>query len=258
MLKRDRFSGSRNDPSVASRFWKDFGNEIAGLSLESHGNLATIGKERAITFYDTPDRYLQARSYIFRERVDIKTNAREVTLKFRHPDRFIAEDRDIAAAYVGTAKTKFEEDIKLPFVQFYSLSTTQRMSASRHLSTLKNINKLHPGLRRQLKPFDGNKAIEAVQGFIAEEVVITGANVQIGCRRNIIAECAMIVWREREKRKGKPVVVEFSFRYRNRHGRYEAEAAQQAYDVFGILRRDMGEWVDSDGQTKTGYVFSLG
>ena len=49
-----------------------------------------------------------------------------MTLKFRHPDRYVAESPSDEGRNIDT-KAKFEEDIKAPFVSLYSFSTSGRV-----------------------------------------------------------------------------------------------------------------------------------
>lgn len=46
----------------------------------------------------------------------------------------------MAAADVENSKTKFEEDIKLPFIKLYSFSTKQPIADGKSLSELKDVS----------------------------------------------------------------------------------------------------------------------
>src|SRR5262245_54624210 len=119
MLQAPRFAGGEDRLIEAARaFWRD-GTQVFGPAvLATHGDLTQIKDRRLIRFHDTAEHGLNRNGYIFRERADVAARKREVTLKFRHPDRFIARDRDMRGAL--RARTKFEEDIKPPFQQLYS------------------------------------------------------------------------------------------------------------------------------------------
>ena len=88
-------------------------------------------------------------------------------------------------------------------------------------------------------------------------MVITGADFQIRKSPKVEAECALVVWYDDSSKEDMPVVVEFSFKYENEREEYDGEAAQRAYNVFGILE-NLEQWVDPEGQTKTKtfYVYS--
>ena len=258
MLQKQQFNGSRAQLlKQAGEFWSDFKKSIRDVVLDTDGSLDKVEKERTIKFYDTSDCRLRKNSYVFRERVNLKTKEREVTLKYRHPDRYISQDRDMAAAKKKKGKTKFEEDIKLPFVKLYSFSTKQPISDGKNLNQLNDPGKLYPDLKQQLKSYQGDEPIKVVGNFTAREIVITGADFQIQKGPKLEADCALIAWYDDANgEQDKPVVVEFSFKYENEREEYDGTAAQRAYDVFGTLKNKLGKWVDPDGMTKTAYVYS--
>ena len=255
MLKKERFVGSQVDLlERAGDFWNAFKGSIQDIVFDTDGSLNKVENQRTIRFYDSADRRLRENTYVFRERVDLGTGKREVTLKFRHPDRYISQDRNMAAADVENGDTKFEEDIKLPFIKLYSFSTKQPISADKSLNKLDDPGELYPDLKKRLKSYQPDEPIEIVGKLTAKEVVIVGADFQIRKSPKVEAECALIVWYDEAGEEDRPVVVEFSFRYKNELEEYDGEAAQSAYNVFGSLK-DM-EWVDPEGPTKTAYVYS--
>ena len=115
------------------------------------------------------DNCLWKNDYVFRERVDMGSEIREVTLKFRHPDRYISEDRDMSAAKSGKGKMKFEEDIKLPFFTLYSLSTKQTIGYNTNINKLNDIGELYLGLKKRIKAYHENEAINVVGRLNAKE-----------------------------------------------------------------------------------------
>ena len=146
MLKASRFAGDEGRLlETAGRFWRAAGEAFAGVVVDVGGDLSKIQAHRLIRFYDTPKRELNANAYIFRERADVDGKLREVTLKFRHPDRYLAQDCDLRAAEGADARTKFEEDIKPPFQSMFSHSTTQRIAPTKTLDTLKDVSRFYPG-----------------------------------------------------------------------------------------------------------------
>ena len=239
MLKKERFVGSQDDlVERAKDFWNAFKDSIQDIVCDTDGNLKKIEKQRTLRFYDSTDRRLRENDYVFRERVDLNTGQREVTLKFRHPDRYISQARDMAAG-VENGRTKFEEDIKLPFMKLYSFSTKQSISDGKSLNKLNDPGKLYPDLKKRLKSYEENESIDIVGKFTAKEIVVSGAYFQIKKNPKVEAECALIAWYEEAGEEGKPVVVEFSFSYENEREEYDGEAAQRAYDVFGRLQQDI-------------------
>lgn len=260
MFRRKRFRGDdRALLKAADEFWSDLSHRVRGVALGVGGALTTTKPPRLITFHDTSKEHLNSRQYIFRERRELKSGKREVTLKFRHPDRHVAQGRSMKArSDRGDTKTKFEEDIKAPFVSLYSFSTTVEVGADRAFGTLADVARLFPDLLKRVEPFDADRPLRAVNDFTAREVVLSGGTLHLGKSPKVEAETALIVWYDHgdEDRAERPVAVEFSFRYGDDEERYEGATARRAFDVFDILQRKLGRWVDPDSQTKTGFVYA--
>ena len=124
MLQAATFAGSRKQLiATARRLWDDFSRAIGPVVVAAGGTLETIEKERLIVFLDSDAQHLRAGGYIFRVRRPLESKQPEVTLKFRHPDRYVAESRQMKSRRIQT-ETKFEEDIKAPFVSLYSFSSS--------------------------------------------------------------------------------------------------------------------------------------
>jgi hypothetical protein len=255
MLKADRFAGDESQLLAAAQaFWREgtktFGPAVRFIS----GDLAVIKDNRLIRFYDTSDHYLNRNAYIFRERVDLSGKKREVTLKFRHPDRFIARHRDMRGN--GKSKTKFEEDIKPPFQQLYSYSTTQPLAADAEIARLRDILKLYPGLRSSLTGFTADEPLTLVDNFTAREVVIAGSGLHLGKKFNVSASCVLVIWYDHDSRGDTPVVAEFSFKYGDNREAYGGGTVRRAYEAFRLMQTELDEWTDRESKTKTACVYS--
>lgn len=254
MLNAARFTGAETDVLGTTReFWLTAARVLGPAVLFTSGDLSQIKARRLIRFYDTPDRHLNNNSYILRERLALAGKGREVTLKFRHPDRFIAHSRDMDAE--GKGRTKFEEDIKPPFQQLYSYSTTTAVDPDRKLATLKDVMKLFPGLRRSLTGFSADAPLAPVDDFTAREVVVGGAALHLGKKYNVAAGCVLVVWYDHTKG-GNPVVAEFSYKYGDNDEQYGAGTVQRAFDVFQLLQTGFDGWVDAASKTKTAFVYA--
>jgi hypothetical protein len=256
LLRATPFQG--NDAQLtrsAKDFLQDFRQAIGSIALDIDGRLA-VEDRRLIRFHDTADHRLRRNDYVFRERIDEATGEREVTLKFRHPDRYLAASRDVTPASPRDARTKFEEDIKAPFQGLYSHSTTQRIGGSKKLNRLNDPCQLFPGLPKQLDRYDADEAITPVGSRTVQELVLTGAHVQISDKRKVEADCALIVWYDAAGDRHRPDVVEFSFRYGDDDEGYEGKAARRAYEIFQTLQAPaLADWVDATGTTKTAYAY---
>lgn len=254
MLRASRFQGTEQRAiQVASQFWQDFSAAVQKRVIDADGDLTTVDKRRTIRFYDTFTNALRQNDYVLRERGNLDKEEREVTLKFRHPDRYIAQDRNMDAADKGAGESKFEEDIKPPFIKLYSFSTKQPVKGST-LRSLKDAIKLFPGLNEELEDCQGSDPLQVVGNFTAYELVLSGASFQIRREPREEAECALVLWYDQGTQDKTPVVAEFSYKYGDAEERYSSKAARRAYGVFETLQ-GMEDWLDTDSQTKTAYVY---
>jgi len=222
--------------------------------IAAGGTLETIAKERLIVFLDTDVQHLRAGGYIFRVRRPVKDDQPEVTLKFRHPDRYVAESRQMKSRRIRT-EIKFEEDIKAPFVSLYSFSSSGDLGKKPVPSTLDDVARLFPDLSKRLGEVDDRHALSEVNDFTARELVIAGATMTIGTKPKVECECALIVWYDQKASADEPVAVEFSYRYGDAKGRYDGKPATRAFDIFETLQRELTEWVDPNPRTKTAFVY---
>ena len=96
MLKAEKFGGTPKQLLGNSRrLWADFLHAVESIVLETEGTLDKLEKQRLIVFLDSPGQHLRSGGYIFRVRRALDGDKAEVTLKFRHPDRYVAEGRQI-------------------------------------------------------------------------------------------------------------------------------------------------------------------
>lgn len=258
MLKASRFAGDESRLlDTAGRFWRAAGEAIGGVGVDVDGGLSKVQAHRLIRFYDTPRRELNANAYVFRERSYLEDKLREVTLKFRHPDRYLAQDRNMRAAEGADARTKFEEDIKPSFQSLFSHSTTQRIATDKTLDAVKDLSRFYPGLKQDLEGLHKDTPIEVVDRFTAREVVVGGAVLELSKSREIPAECVLVIWYDHAKpSKGEgPLIVEFSFRYGDGREDYGGGSVRRAYETFNVLQHRLPDWVDKESKTKTAFVY---
>jgi hypothetical protein len=239
----------------ADRLWRDFSKSVADIVIQTKGDLRRIKSRRVIKFFDTGRRRLNEGGYIFRERRDLERGDRQVTLKFRHRDRNVTQDRDMDAQDQKRAESKFEEDIKAPFISLYSFSTTVGLGDKKPLKQMRDVVRLFPKIAEKLDGFSDNETIGVVNDFTARELVLCGGNVRIGKNPKTDAECALIVWYHEGGRRDTPCAVEFSYRYGDEREAYDGAAARRAGDVFDMLNRNFTAWVDSKSRTKTNVAY---
>lgn len=255
MLQAAKFAGSERQLLAASRrLWDDFSRAVVPVVFQSDGTLETIDKERLIVFLDTDAQHLRGGGYIFRVRRRLEGDRPEVTLKFRHPDRYVAESRQMKSRRISTT-AKFEEDIKAPFVSLYSYSARGEMGDKAVPATLSDVARLFPDLSKRLGDVDGRLSLSEVNTFTARELVVTGGTMRISMKPKVDIECALIVWYDHKGAATEPVAVELSYRYGDSKGQYGGKAAKRAFDVFETLQGEMTEWVDPNPRTKTAFVY---
>ncbi len=256
MLRPSRFGGDeRALLKAALAFQADLSRAVADIIVRAKGAFAKPSARRRVVFFDTATHSLHAASYLCRERRDVATGARELTLKFRHPDRHIAADRSMDAARGRRPRTKFEEDVKGPFVSFYSFSTTLEIGEHRTIARMRDLARLFPDLEDRLQGFDSREPLDVVNGFVARELVLGGPILRLMDKPRTDAECALIVWYADDRRPPTPRAVEFSYRYGNKSEAYDGATARAAFDVFGVLTTRLSAWVDPNPRTKTGLVY---
>jgi hypothetical protein len=238
--------------AAADRFWADVGRVLEPMDIPTDGKFDEIKAHRRIRFFDTTDSGFNTSRYVFRERIDVESGEREVTLKFRHPDRYVAADRNMEAKGERKAETKFEEDVKPPFVSVFSYSTSVEIDTDTEIASVEQVIELFPGLEGELAAERGELAV--VRTFCARELVLVGASVLLG-KRDIAAECAMVVWHDDDDVTTPPVCVEFSFKYGDDQEDYKGTVTRDAHDVLQVLRAELPDWVHPEPVTKTAFVY---
>jgi hypothetical protein len=255
MLLPARFPGSDGEiVPVVEQFWNDVGALLAPIDVDTKGSFDRIKAHRRIRFFDTFDRGLNRQRYIFRERVDVDTGEREVTLKYRHPDRYVAQDRDMDSSVEKDTKTKFEEDIKPPFVSVFSYSTTAPVDRHASFAQLDHVVELFPGCSEPLGDIGPSDPIAVVREFTARELVLEGGSLLLG-KHNVEAECAMVIWHDDDDPATPPVVAEFSFKYSGEDEEYHSSVARDAHDVLTLLHTGLADWAHPEPKTKTAFVY---
>ncbi len=255
MLLASRFDGDETTlNSTIDVFWKEFGEALEALQIPVEGSFNQVKARRLIRFFDTDAHQLNADQYIVREREDVATGEREVTLKFRHADRYVAADRQMQPAEESGSKTKFEEDVKPPFVSVYSFSTTQPLESGKVIERLRDVAEMFPGLPEDLDDLPGDAPLVLVSDFVGREIVLEGASVLLG-KHDVGSECAIVAWYDEGEQDTTPVVVEFSFKYGDDLEDYRGSIARDAYTVLDLLQNTMTEWVDPNPVTKTAFVY---
>ena len=254
MLLPEPFAGDETKlHESAGRFWDEARGVLEPLDIPTEGAFDEVKARRRIRFLDSAEHTLNGQRYVFRERINVESSERQVTLKYRHVDRYVASDRDMDAADEGKAETKFEEDVKPPFVSVFSYSTTVEVDDDVHVSRLGDVFQLFPGLERELNDPEDFELADV--GFAARELVLVGATLLLG-KRDVEAECAMVFWHTGSDGDAvTPACVEFSFKYGDDEEDYRGSVARDAHDVLKALSDQLPKWVHPTPVTKTALVY---
>jgi hypothetical protein len=278
MLRPQKFAGKDPAKSV-DEFWDSkLGKIIAdALDKRENGEARAKGsfekqKERSIAFRDTVGCVLKDHDYSFRERTKIKngkpdSDSREVTLKFRTPDLFVA-----AAAYAGDSPgVKFEEDIAPLLVRtvrksgttaafarppamrsLFSVSRSRGIKSDDQLRTLEDVAALYSDLASSLERAgmkNGGLGAKLIKGDEFRETVFSGASVDLG--HKLDAEFDLSLWYRGQQQGGEPAVAELSFKYDTEDGQVTGQVAERAFRLFKALQARLGGWANPEAETKT-------
>jgi hypothetical protein len=282
LLDPAKFSGEQPE-GIIGKFWDQQLKPIIAQRLDRRKNgeardkgKFALDRERSVLFRDAGACVLNANGFSLRERVDLNNgqldnSTRELTLKFRTPDIFLAGTSEIDAGG-GKAKVKFEEDIA-PLVEHtvapsgkitaafarppsirsvFSKSVAQRLKPERAVGSLVDVAALYPGLLAKLKKsgVDGsmlNAALVSGQRF--RELVFSNATVDLG--DNVDAGFDLTLWYPAEAKDSRPVVAELSFKYKTDKGGVTEPVAWRALLLFRAMQEMLGEWTSAEQQTKT-------
>ena len=128
------------------------------------------------------------------------------------------------------------------------------ISADEQFGRVEHVIDLFPGLADEIGSVDTAGALRVVREFCARELVLVGAAVLLG-RRDIDAECAMVIWHDDDDVTTPPVCVEFSFKYGDDEEDYRGTVTRDAHDVLHVLHTSLSEWVHPEPRTKTAFVY---
>lgn len=229
--------------------------------------------ERLVRFWDTADCALTKAEFALRSRVEARggepmSDKREITLKLRMADYFVAGGTDLPGAD-GEAETKFEEDIaplevkpvdpassvvfptKYSIRSRYSLSTKQSREWKEGSRNVANLRHLYPTLA-DLLGWPATAPQEAlVGGPKVREFVAKGAEVRLA--ENVAGRFSLTFWHI-EPFAGPPAVAEVSFKCETIDGEMPVKAARRALDLFIGFQAELGDYVNTDHSSKTAMV----
>ncbi|KAA1164743.1 hypothetical protein EU508_01065 [Pseudoalteromonas fuliginea] len=252
LLNTSSFTGDQSSrENKVDEYWDALKELIEDNSIERNtsGSLS-LNKSRTVSFYDVKGSCdLSHAGYSFRERIE--EGDREVTLKFRSADQFIAGGKDLTGTKSG-AKTKFEEDISAPFVSIYSFSTKQEIEDDKNLNKMDDPIGLYSGLEDE--DFDEDLPIEKVGNLTVNEYVYEDATVDLG---SLDAEFSLTLWYDESQSTTKPIVAEISFKYEDDNEDYSNKVLTRAKQLFTDMQEDSAvtSFNSEDSLSKTATVY---
>lgn len=246
MFKPVLFNGTEEQViHAADLFWSDYASllekEKVSDRISPFGG--EIAKQRTVKFYDTHTRLFRQHHLVVRERFNVLKKKNALSLKFRHPDRYIASEHNIHDP------DKIEEDIKPTFQVLHSISKKEKVPASGTYEHVADLTKTFPEI-----DLPEDLPVTVVGDFTAHEKVIADGSFQIG--DEIAAESALIIWYNDNRSKETPLLVEFSFRYQCERDKHTAAIARKAFRAFQLCTT-LNKWYNPNQMTKTSYVFGL-
>ena len=220
--------------------------ETAPLSRKTSGTMK-LEKRRSIIFYDVPETCDVSRnSYILCERTDMD-GKRELTLKYRSADRYIAGATNVRGNHTES-KTKFENNITAPFKGLFSHSSKQPILPSQNIGRMQDVVRLYPGLAGE--GFASQLALARVGGLTADEKTYEGPTVDLGKQEG---EFALTLWYTAPD-SITPVLAEISFCYEDKTEQYSGKVARNAKLLLDSMQT-MTDWAKPDSKTKTAWVY---
>jgi len=173
-------------------------------------------KLRRTYYLDTPKFRLKSKNYFLRVREDKESNKYDITLKCRHPDRYISSSYDLSSS-MKKSTIKFEEDIIAPHISKFSISVNFEENQEPEINNLEKLKTIFPGLHTQDL---GDEILEKVNKFEAKEISVKLGKISYNNNNNgedddydDEIKTFLNLWYSPKNNKGKPVIVEFTYDY---------------------------------------------
>ena len=184
---------------------------IKSQILKQGGNLYEDIKENVcrVWYLDTQRHELNRNNNFFL-RIREEQNSYDITLKCRHPDRYISSSYDLShpSNHSGLKFKgfKFEEDITTPFHSKFSSQAKFEDRKKPEIKTFQDILSIYPDLKSlNITP---DKDLKKVNKFEAKEISYKLGDVVFEDGSKIVSEMSMWYLSDKEK---SPVIVELDF-----------------------------------------------
>ena len=173
-------------------------------------------KFRRTYYLDTLNFRLKSKNFFLRVREDKESDKYDITLKCRHPDRYISASYDLSSS-MKKSTIKFEEDIIAPHVSKFSTSVNFEENQEPEINNLEMLKTIFPGLNTQDL---GNGVLEKVNNFDAKEISVKLGKISYNNNKDgeddddeDEIKTFLNLWYSPKNNKGKPVIVEFTYDY---------------------------------------------
>ena len=169
-------------------------------------------KFRRTYYLDTSNYKLKSKNFFLRIRQDKESNKYTITLKCRHPDRYIATLYDLSGPTIQNIK--FEEDIIAPHVSKFSISAEFEEDQEPEINNLEDLKTIFPGLREH---DIGDGKIEKVNKFEAKEISVDLGKISYDDNKddkddNNKIKTSLNFWYSPNNEEI-PIIVEFTYNY---------------------------------------------
>ena len=202
MIFRDRNEGIR-------KLQKIIQSKVDMLSGNFKPETDIISKFRRTYYLDTINHKLKSKNFFLRIRQNKESSKYTITLKCRHPDRYISALYDLSSPTIQ--KSKFEEDIIAPHISKFSISAEFEEDQEPEINSLKDLRKIFPGLREHDL---GDEKIEKVNNFEAKEISVDLGKITYDNKKdeNDKIKTSLNFWYLPHD-EGIPLIVEFTYDY---------------------------------------------
>ncbi len=248
LLEPSLFPSQQVDVAVAA-FADDI--ELAvqtELGRNVSGSLRELRRLRRIEFLDVRGSCdLRTAGLALRERVDMtpgRQPAREITLKARSSDRYIAAAADFETSQ---GEGKFEEDIAPPYRSVFSNSRSIEIGLNDAFDRYRDATGLFPGMGDMVA--DPGVEFEAVSGLQIEEHKYGEFEIDLG---ELDAEMSLTLWYTGDRT---PISAEVSFKYETEGESFPVRSIERVMQLFDLLKA-LEPWRATESLTKTATVYS--
>ncbi|HLH75433.1 MAG TPA: hypothetical protein VKV28_01380 [Candidatus Binataceae bacterium] len=259
LLKAERFAGEDS----FHEFWRLVHHTAKSLGLDSSKqSRARESRIREVLFYDTPSFDLYNHHFIIRKRTLYHHGWLEkehrVAIKFRHPERALAEALTIRPAQALAYRIRFKEEL---------LPQRDRIGGMRsifsHACVLDSpgINWARPAGELQALlpvlanlPLDPRAPVDIVNQLAIEEIFEDIGEIQFGDK--VAGAATVAVWRNRATQS--PLVGEFAFQIQfTRLEDLPRRARELSENFYKAMQLEAYDWLHR-ANTKTALVYRLG